>query len=60
MDTTSPPLDVLDAKRQLTSDNEWLWRVVIGLRQSDDIIERGLRCCRESAELLQQLDHNKL
>src|SRR5262249_909172 len=30
-----------DAKRQLASDNEWLWQLTISLRQSDEIIERG-------------------
>ena len=59
MDTTPIPLGVLEAKRQLASDQEWLWRVVLSLRQSDDTIERGLRCCRESADLLLQLDHGK-
>jgi hypothetical protein len=42
-------LDVLDVKRQLDSDNAWLWKLTIGLRELDEIIERGLRCCRESA-----------
>src|SRR5215470_16352035 len=27
--------DVLDAKRQLASDNEWLWKVTVGLTACD-------------------------
>ena len=50
------PPDVRDAQRQLASDNEWLWQVTIGLRQTDEIIERGIRCYKESEMLLQRLD----
>ena len=32
--------DLLDAKSQLASDHEWLWKITIRLRQSDEIIER--------------------
>jgi hypothetical protein len=53
-------LDVLDVKRQLDSDNAWLWKLTIGLRELDEIIERGLRCCRESAALLRSLDQPTL
>jgi hypothetical protein len=57
--------DVLDAKRQLTSDNEWLWKVTVGLRESHEIIEKARCCCRDSRSLLQRLDsqnrlHNRL
>jgi hypothetical protein len=31
--------DLLDAKSQLASDHEWLWKITIRLRQSDEIIE---------------------
>jgi len=51
------PTDILDAKRQLVSDNNWLWQLTISLRQSDEIIERGLRCCKESEKLLHDLDN---
>lgn len=50
------PPDVLDADRQLASDNEWLWQITIGLRQTDEIIERGIRCYKESETLLHRLD----
>ena len=53
---TTPVLpDVLDAKRQLVSDNKWLWQVTIGLRQTDETLERGRRCCEESEGLLLRL-----
>ena len=53
---TTPVLpDVLDAKRQLVSDNKWLWKITIGLRQTDEALERGRRCCMESEKLLHQL-----
>ena len=51
------PPDVRDAQRQLASDNEWLWQVTIGLRQTDEIIERGIRCYKESEMLLHRLDN---
>ena len=54
--TTVLPSDVLDAKRQLLRDNEWLWKVTVGLRKSDEIIEKARCCYRESKNLLQRLD----
>jgi len=54
------PPDVLDAKRQLAIDNEWLWQITIGFRQTDKIIEAGVRCCRESDALLQAINKPKL
>lgn len=47
--------NLLGAKRQLAIDNERLWQLAIGLRRSDEIIERGRRCCNESAEPLNRL-----
>ena len=63
--TTVLPSDVLDAKRQLVADNEWLWKVTVRLRESNEIIEKARCCCRESRNLLQRLDsqnrlHNRL
>jgi hypothetical protein len=63
--TTVLPSDVLCAKRQLASDNDWLWKVTVGLRESDEIIEKARWCCRDSRNLLQRLDsqnrlHNRL
>ena len=63
--TTVLPSDVLDTKRQLAIDNQWLWKVTIGLRESDEIIENARCCCRESKKLLDRLDiqnrlHNRL
>lgn len=49
------PPDVVDANRQLARDNEWLWQITIGLRQTDEIIEQGIR--KESATLLHRLDN---
>jgi hypothetical protein len=57
---TPVPADLLDTKRQLARDNEWLWQLTISLRQSDEIIERGCRCFRESEKLLQELDNQSL
>jgi hypothetical protein len=51
------PPDVIDANRQLTTDNEFLWQITIGLRQTDEIIERGIRCYKESEMLLHRLDN---
>jgi hypothetical protein len=51
------PPDVVDANRQLARDNEWLWQITIGLRQTDEIIEQGIRCYKESATLLHRLDN---
>jgi len=51
------PPDVIDANRQLTTDNEFLWQIIIGLRQTDEIIERGIRCYKESEMLLHRLDN---
>ena len=51
------PPDVRDAQRQLVGDNEFLWRIIIGLRQTDEIIERGIRCYKKSATLLHRLDN---
>jgi len=56
----TPSADVLDAKRQLLKDNEWLWQITIGLRQADKIIEAGVRCCRESDALLQAINKPRL
>ena len=50
--------DVRDAKRQLVADNEWLWKVTIRLRESDEIIEKARCCCKESKKLLHRL-HNE-
>lgn len=58
-DMTRVVPDVLDAKRQMTRDNELLWRFVIGLRESDEMIEKSRRCCKESAELLNWLHNQK-
>jgi len=54
------PPDLLDAKQQLLKDNEWLWQITIGLRQTDKIIEAGVRCCRESDALLQAINKQRL
>jgi hypothetical protein len=54
--TTSFSSDVLDAKRQLARDNEWLWKVTVSLRESNEIIEKARCCCRESRKLLHRLD----
>jgi hypothetical protein len=54
--TTTLSSDVLDAKRQLVRDNEWLRKVIVGLRESDQIIEKARCCCRESKKLLHRLD----
>jgi hypothetical protein len=51
------PPDVIDANRQLTTDNEFLWQITIGLRQTDEIIERGIRCYKESEMLLHRLNN---
>jgi len=51
------PRDVLDANRQLASDNEYLWRITVGLRQTDEIIEQGIRCYKETEMLLRRLDN---
>jgi len=51
------PPDVRDAHRQLVGDNEYLWQITIGLRQTDEIIERGIRCYKESEMLLHRLDN---
>ena len=63
--TTSLSQDIRDAKRQLVADNEWLWKVTVRLRESNEIIEKARCCCRESRELLDRLDiqnplHNRL
>ena len=51
------PPDVRDAHRHLVGDNEYLWQITIGLRQTDEIIERGIRCYKESEMLLHRLDN---
>ena len=63
--TTMLSSDVLAAKQQLVRDNEWLWKVTVGLREFDEIIEKAQCCCRDSRNLLQRLDtqnrlHNRL
>jgi len=63
--TTNFSADVLDAQRQLVRDNEWLWKVTVGLRESYEIIEKARCRCRECRKLLQRLDiqhrlHNRL
>jgi len=49
--------DVVDANHQLATDNEWLWQITIGLRKTDEIIERGIRCYKESEMLLHRLNN---
>ena len=48
--------DLLAVTHQLASDNEWLWQITVGLRQTDKIIEQGIRCYKESEMLLHRLD----
>jgi len=63
--TTALSSDIRAAKRQLVADNEWLWKVTVRLRESNEIIEKARCCCRESKKLLHRLDiqnrlHNRL
>jgi len=54
--TTALAPDLRDAKRQLVAGNEWLWKITIGLRESDEIIGKARCCCRESKKLLHRLN----
>src|SRR5262249_675076 len=54
--TTSFSSDVLDAKRQLARDNEWLWKVTVSLRESNEIIQKPRCSSTASRKLLHRLD----